>query len=422
MRNLKVYIEINGEQMQVGMIRGTNYRDAGFSYSEEYLSEADPTPISISLPLQKNPFSPLQTMNYFESLLPEGFSRKAVANWIKTDEDDYLTILSALGRECLGAVKIVEDGYTDRAEYLLLSEEKVRELAAEGATSSTRILMETHLSLTGATGKVGLYYDEASDNWYLPKGDAPSTHIVKQSHVRLRRMVLNEQLCVLAAKKLGIDVPHSFIVNKGTNIEELLFATKRYDRMFLGDKHISGLRCPHRLHQEDFAQAMNILAGDKYEREPSMYMQRMFELIRNNSANPIEDQQALLKRIVFNYMIGNTDCHIKNFSLLYSSDLKSKRLAPAYDLVATRIYKTTSEMSFYIGGELDIEKIDRMNFSKAADEIGMASRMVLNIFDEMAEDIEEALSVAADEMANLGFGQAESLKREILQTGGYRNL
>ncbi len=422
MRELKVYIEINSEQTLVGKIRGNGISDACFAYEDSYLSAVNPAPISISLPLQKDPFSPAQTMNYFESLLPEGFSRTAVANWIKADEKDYLTILSVLGKECLGAVKIVEDEYTDKAEYVLLPEEKLKELAAEGATRSTHILVETHLSLTGATGKVGLYYDEASGNWYLPKGDAPSTHIVKQSHVRLKQIVLNELVCVCAAKNIGIVVPESFIINKNADDEELLFATKRYDRIFSNDKNINGLRLPVRLHQEDFAQALNILSSDKYEKTPSMYMQRMFELIRNYSSNPIEDQEELLKRIVFNFLIGNTDCHVKNYSLLYSKDLRSKRLAPAYDLVATRIYRTTSEMSFFIGGELDIEKIGRMTFAKAADEIGITARKVLNIFDDVAERFGKALSDAADELADSGFEQAELLKDEILRSGGYRNL
>ena len=422
MQELKVYIEINGRQSFVGTIQGSNSEDACFRYGKEYLSRRDAVPISISLPLQNEPFRSVQTRNFFESLLPEGFSRTAVANWIKADEKDYLTILSVLGKECLGAVKIVQNEFTDEPGYELLSEEQVKELAAEGATKSTRILLETHLSLTGATGKVGLYYDDGSDKWYLPKGDAPSTHIVKQSHVRLKQIVLNEQLCILTAKNLGIDVPASFIVNKGAGDEELLYATKRYDRILANDKYINGLGCPYRLHQEDFAQALGISAGDKYEKIPSMYMQKMFELIKHHSANPLEDQRALLKVIVFNFLIGNTDCHIKNFSLLYDADLKTKHLAPAYDLVATRVYGTTSEMSFFIGGELDIEKIDRLNFSKAAGEIGMTSRMVLTIFDDVAHALENAMEAASDQLANLGFEEAGTLKAKILQTGGYRNL
>ncbi len=422
MRELKVYIEISGKQTLVGTIRGNDFTDAFFSYHDEYLSAGNPAQISISLPLQKEPFSPERTRNYFESLLPEGFSRTAVADWIKVDEKDYLTILSCLGRECLGAIKIVEGEDTGESAYERLPEASIKELAAEGATESTRILMETHLSLTGATGKVGLYYDEAADKWYLPRGNAPSTYIVKQSHVRLKNLVLNEQLCMLTAKNLGIAVPESFITNTGANDDELLFATKRYDRVFSDKKSINGLLCPLRLHQENFAQALGISPSDKYEKKPSAYMKRMFELIRNHSSDPVNDQKALLMSIIFHFLIGNTDCHVKNYSLLYGPDLRSKRLAPIYDLVATRVYKTTSEMSFYIGGELDIEKIERIHFAQAADEAGIAERMVLHTFDEIAGRFENALTTATDELAKLGFEQAAKLKKDILRSGGYRNV
>lgn len=144
MRELKVFIEINGRQIFAGSIRGNSYEDARFAYHKEYLAGTEAAPISISLPFQTDPFSPAQTKNFFESLLPEGFSRTAVANWIKTDAKDYLTILSVLGKECLGAIKIVEDDDADEPGYELLSDECVRELAAEGATRSTKILMETH--------------------------------------------------------------------------------------------------------------------------------------------------------------------------------------------------------------------------------------------------------------------------------------
>ena len=422
MRKLKVSIEINGRQTHVGTIRGNDSLDSVFQYDAEYLSGKDPAPISISLPLQSDPFRPHQTRNYFESLLPEGFSRVAVADWIKADESDYLTILSFLGRECLGAVKIIEGRDVSESAYELLSEKRIKELAAEGATKSTQILMETHLSLTGATGKVGLYFDEPSGKWYLPKGDAPSTHIVKQSHVRLKDIVLNEQLCILTAKNLGIDVSESFIVNKGANDDELLYATKRYDRIFSEGHFINGLPCPLRLHQEDFAQALSILPKEKYEKEPSGYLKRMFDLIRDNSSDPMEDQRALLRSIVFNFLIGNTDCHVKNYSLLYGADLRTKRLAPIYDLVATRVYKTTSEMSFFIGGELDIEKIDRTHFIKAADEMGMSERMVMSTFDEVSGKYESALKAAADELGDMGYAKAKTIKRDILLSGGYRNI
>lgn len=423
MRELSVYIELNGIQTLVGKISGEQYNDARFRYVREYIEAREAAPISVSLPFQDDYFSTEQTRNFFESLLPEGFSRKAVADWMKADENDYIGILAQLGRECLGAIKIVEGNDDRESGYELLSAERVKALAAEGATKSTEILLETHLSLTGASGKVGLYYNSDNNKWYLPKGDAPSTHIVKQSHVRHKQIVLNEQLCIQTAKRIGIAVPESFIVSNGSQSDQdVLYATPRYDRPLSENKIIDGLKCPYRLHQEDFAQALGIFASDKYEKVPSGYMSRMFDLLRHNSVNPIEDQIALLRIIIFNYLIGNTDCHVKNFSLLYSEDLKSKRLAPAYDLVATRVYRTTSNMSFYIGGELDISKINRNNFAISASEIGLSQKMVLDNFDYVANKLEGAMTEAAEELANKGFDNSISLKNEILKNGGYASL
>lgn len=69
---------------------------------------------------------------------------------------------------------------------------------------------------------------------------------MKQSHVRLKKIVANEQLCLLTAKYLGIDIPESFIVTTDGNEENVLFATKRYDRKFEnGNKKISGMPVPY---------------------------------------------------------------------------------------------------------------------------------------------------------------------------------
>ena len=147
MRELSVFIELNGEQTLVGFIRGESYIDARFSYDKKYLLGKDAAPISISLPLQEDAFSESQTKNFFESLLPEGFSRRAVANWMKADENDYISILAELGKECLGAIKIIEGKDEEPSGYELLSDERVKDLAAEGATKSTEILLTPCFSI-----------------------------------------------------------------------------------------------------------------------------------------------------------------------------------------------------------------------------------------------------------------------------------
>ena len=158
-----VIIEKNGVPVPVGHISSS-----GFAYDNTYLHGEDARPISVSLPLQEETFSPQRTKCFFDGLLPEGFTRRTVAQWMHVSEDDYLSILAGLGKECLGAIQIVCEPDEIPAHYQKLTLPQVQALAAEGATQSAKLVTESHLSLTGASGKVGLYYDAANNAWYQP--------------------------------------------------------------------------------------------------------------------------------------------------------------------------------------------------------------------------------------------------------------
>ena len=293
----------------------------------------------------------------------------------------------------------------------------MEELAAEGTTKSTEIVIKTHLSLTGASGKVGLYFDEKERNWYLPYGLAPSTHIVKQSHVRLDGIVTNEQLSMLAARKCGINVPESFIINVGKGIDsEVLFATKRFDRVIDETSEIiDGLKRPFRIHQEDFAQAMGIASFEKYEREGQNYAEKMFEIIRSYAKKPLEDQLALWNRIVYNYVLGNTDAHIKNYSLLYDSDLERTSLAPAYDMLSTVIYESaTRNMSFNIGGKINLDRIGEDDFRILASKVGVGEKPAMDNYQNVLNLFENAIKESAKELQEIGFANAGSIADRIL--------
>ena len=415
-----VMIELSGKAVKVGQIS-----EVGFAYDPTYLSRSNVKPISVSLPLQEAPFSPQRTKNFFDGLLPEGFTRRTVAQWMHVSEDDYLSILAGLGRECLGAIRIVEDSDTATAQYQKLTLTQVQALAAEGTTQSAKLVTESHLSLTGASGKVGLYYDAVNDAWYQPFGTAPSTHIVKQSHVRLSGIVVNELLCLHTAKKCGIDVPDCFILDAGgTADENILFATARYDREMAADGgKINGLPCPRRLHQEDFAQALGIPAAEKYEPESGSYLKDMFVLLKAQSANPLEDQMKLWDLTVFNYLIGNTDNHLKNASLLYDSTLSTLRLAPAYDVVSTTVYSgSTRRLSMRLGDATTLDAVSEDSFRKAAHEVGIGEKLAMKRLAAMIEKFEAALNATAEELVDQGFSNAAQLRDQVLLTGGYQRL
>ena len=229
----EISIERNGESVHAGSILGNTDSDAQFRYAASYLEDTKAAPISLSLPLRAGFFTPMQTRSFFEGLLPEGFTRRAVAEHLHLNEQDYVQILHQLGRECIGALRIHLKDELPEARYEKLTPGQIRQLAAEGADESAALVIDSRLSLAGATGKVGLYRDIETGEWYLPHGTAPSTHIVKQSHVRLKQIVPNELLCLTAAKYCGIDVPESFIIDLGSGEDaDILLASGRFDRRY----------------------------------------------------------------------------------------------------------------------------------------------------------------------------------------------
>ena len=425
MQRLAVQIEVKGAFKQVGEIVGTSSDDARFTYTESYLKDPESRAVSISMPLEQQSFSVESTRNFFEGLLPEGFTRRCVAEWLHRDEKDYLAILAGLRQECLGAIKIIDESRAVLpSKYKELTSEEVKKLAQEGATESAEMVTKSHLSLTGASGKVGLYYDEQKDKWYLPIGEAPSTHIVKQSHIRLKRIVANEQLCLLTAKNLGIEIPQSFIIKTESNeAEDVLFATKRYDRrMQSNGRKLNGMNIPYRLHQEDFSQALGIPASEKYEKDGGSYLSKMFGILRDYSASPIEDQLKLWDICVFNFLIGNTDNHIKNLSLLYGKDLKTIRLAPAYDIVSTMVYESSTEnMALSIGGDYSIRKITEESFAKEATKAGLGVKMAMKRLDTLRKNFVEALNTGAQVLEEQGFEGTKDIAEQIMSCGGIRN-
>ena len=417
MRHYNVYLEVNGSQVRVGDIEGNSSEDARFSYAKEYVAKNDSRAISVSLPIQDEPFSPEQTKVFFDGLLPEGFMRKSIATNMHFDENDYLSILYNLGKECLGAIRIDESDEEQESGYEAITRAQVEALAAEGTTKSTEIVIKTHLSLTGASGKVGLYYDDKEDKWYMPSGLAPSTHIVKQSHIRLDGIVTNEQMSMLAARKCEIDTPESFIINAGKGIDsEVLFATKRYDRIIDETSPMIGrLKRPYRIHQEDFAQAMGIASYEKYEIESQSYAEKMFEIIRNYARRPLEDQLRLWNRIVFNFVLGNTDAHIKNYSLLYDPHMEGISLGPAYDMISTVIYESaTRDMSFNIGGIRNLDNIDEESFKSLAAKVGIGEKIAMSNYHKVLDRFENAIKESAEELQENGFDNAAEIAERIL--------
>jgi len=121
------------------------------------------------------------------------------------------------------------------------------------------------------------------------------------------------------------------------------------------------------------------------------------------------------------YLIGNTDNHIKNLSLLYDEELKSVRLAPAYDIVSTVVYRSSTEnMALSNDGIYNINEITRESFENMAVQIGLGSRMLMRRFDTMVGEFELALNRAKKELQKQGFDEVEQICEMIMKKGGIK--
>lgn len=194
---------------------------------------------------------------------------------------------------------------------------------------------DIRISLAGVQDKLAVVVNP-SGRIGLPRGTTPSTHILKPASTERRgrrgdrlaypALVANEAMCLTLARHAGIEVPELQVLNVD---DEPALLIARYDRRGLDGRLV-------RLHQEDFCQALGIPSRQKYEADGGPGLGQALDLIRRYSSQVVEDTDAFVDRVAFNYLIGNCDAHAKNFSLLYARD--GTRLSPAYDLLSTEVY------------------------------------------------------------------------------------
>ncbi|MFH1874046.1 MAG: HipA domain-containing protein [Pseudomonadota bacterium] len=129
----------------------------------------------------------------------------------------------------------------------------------------------------------------------------------------------NESLTMSLAEMIDIETPvHGLVYSKDGSFTYFI---RRFDRKGRKGK----------VAVEDFAQ----LAGELRETKYNSSMEKVAELIKRYCSFPRIEFAELFKRTIFNYLIGNEDMHLKNFSLITIDEVS--KLAPAYDFVNSTI-------------------------------------------------------------------------------------
>lgn len=345
----------------------------------------EPLPLSLGLPVRLVPYTDEECRPFFAGLLPEGEALRHAAANKRLQPYETFRLLEAYGGECAGAVRLLPPGAapTIAADYELMDEADLAQLAHRLPTdpnfsSDGRV----RLSLAGAQAKTAVAIFD--DGIFRPLGGSPSTHIVKiAANSDYVDIVRNEAFCMRLADRMGLDVAPVELRSFG-GIPCLLVT--RYDRVMGAHRHVA------EWHQEDMGQALRYPPERKYQFDDQgaqigPALPDCLALLKSVRA-PALAEQEFRRRVLFNFLIGNADAHAKNSSLLYDEPGRAPVLAPAYDLVCTRIYPTlTEDFALAIGAARRADALTLADLESLAPATAAGRRAFLKEADNMASTI-----------------------------------
>lgn len=189
------------------------------------------------------------------------------------------------------------------------------------------------LSIQGVQPKLSVVLNVAKNGFEIvEKG---GTYIVKPPQQLYKELPENEDLSMKLASKVGIEVPlHGMMYNIDGSLSYFI---KRFDRLSAGQK----------IAVEDFSQLMGFSRETKY----SSSMEQVIGVINQYCSFPHLEKIKLWRLVIFCFLIGNEDLHLKNLSLISRND--KVELSPAYDLLNSTITraKVEEEMALPIQGK-----------------------------------------------------------------------
>ena len=415
-----------------GHLLGEIRRDArgrlSFEYDASWSQDDAAYPLSLSMPLAVVNHGHDKIEPWLWGLLPD--NENVLARWARrfqVSARSAFSMLRATGEDCPGAVQLVRP---ERVGHLLASRsggESVPHVASEPreivwlTTAEVEARLRTlrhdnsawrleedlgQFSLAGAQSKTALLFRDG--RWGIPHGVTPTTHILKPPIVGFPGHCENEYLCLALAETLGIPAARSVVSRFG---QETTIVVERYDRIATATRLA-------RLHQEDLCQALARSPFNKYESEGGPGCGDIAIAIRSHCTRPGEDLRTFAKAIALNWVIGGTDAHARNFSLLIGAG-GNARLAPLYDLASAvpypGHYAPRLKLAMKIGGESRIGYVQVRHWERFAGEVGLPPEEVLGICKSVAAETPDRFAdvVAAARSKGLDHPIMGRLKEEI---------
>ncbi|HET8790152.1 MAG TPA: type II toxin-antitoxin system HipA family toxin [Modicisalibacter sp.] len=382
----------------VGILwRGGDERLMGFEYDDAWMATG--SSISNSLPIDRKVWPPedQRAHRWFGNLLPEEQARAALIKRLGIVDDDF-SLLEAIGGDCAGALVVLPSGQlpAQKGEYLPLPQDKLAQWAAfrerYALMSDDDPSTRPRLSLAGAQDKIPVLVK--SGELYLPRGAAASSHILKFAVEGREAVILNELYLNTLANLAGLRCAHTEIRYAG---RQAYLLVERYDRSGIATANLQ------RLHQEDLCQAMGIARTHKYQVPNGPTFGQCVQKVRQVCRPAAKSVQQLLLWQIFNVLVGNSDGHAKNLSLLQDST-GNWAMAPAYDLVGTIVLGYHPDLAFSIGEQFNSQQLLPRDWQAFAAECGFSYPFVKRQIAQLATKLSELMDSQRlqDALANAG--------------------
>ena len=369
-----------------------------FEYDPSYCG----VPLSLSMPTGLERYGDRVVRPYLMGLLPdEASTRTAIGTKFGISGNNPFRLLEIIGFDCPGAVQICPPNVdlptgNDAHDLVELSENDIEEKLAAvrhnaAAAWSSEIEPEGHWSLAGCQAKFALRKKDG--RWFECAGAAATTHIMKPGVVGLSNQALVEYLSMKTASATGLPVARVDYRMFGS---EPAIIVERYDR----ERSRSGKIL--RIHQEDFCQALSISPDVKYAEQGGPATPRIIELLKTTGKNARESVYRFILYLFFNYLIGATDAHAKNHSILFAAP-DDMRLAPLYDVASIAPYQSLAptkrkpiRAALSIGGENRFGMLKRSDVEKMArdchlDDLDLDASLLCEKLVAMANIVPDAL-------------------------------
>lgn len=382
------------EHFEVGQIE-TDETGLSFRYNPRWQSTQGAFPLSLSMPLSDQVYDAAAITPWLVNLLPENQNLVTIGRNLGISPQDTLGLLDRIGDDLAGAVSIGHPRIRNQASYKIVENEQTLETIINDLPAKPFLAGEEGVSMSLAGVQDKLPVAIVDGQIAIPTNGAPSTHILKPDSKRLYGSIQNEALCLILAKRCGLN---TVAVTTGQAGKRSYLLVTRYDRK-------EGQKGTLRIHQEDFCQALSKPPAAKYERNQTGIkgptLTDMFTLIRDNMT--AQDINKMLNAVIFNMLICNTDAHAKNYSLILSEG--EPKLAPLYDLMCGAAWEgITPNMSQTIGGKNRGNHIHGRHWKRTAASCGLSERMVVERVAELATSAQQELPNAGDHVRALPTG------------------